>query len=205
MGTRIYLDQIERLFEKSPVVDFKSIERIVRARKGRSRSSYAKLMVSNLLKKGRIHKVGKGYYSKHDESSLAVFAFRPAYLGLQSALSYFGVWEQETIPIILTTKKVRRGIRQVLGTNVLVRNIGLKYFFGTKLVKEGDFYLPYADLEKTFIDFIVFNEPIEGCALEALIKRVNRKKIERYLQKYPKKIREKIEKYFKRAYKSNDL
>lgn len=190
MGTRIHLDKIESLFEKSQVVDFKSIERIVRASKGQS--NYAKLMVSNLLKKGKIHKVGKGYYSKHNESSLAVFAFQPAYLGLQSALSYFGLWEQETIPIILTAKKVRRGIRQVLGTNILIRNISRKYFFGSELVKEGSFYLPYSDLEKTLIDFIVFNEKMDDYVLKALVKKVDRDKLRKYLQRYPKRTRERV-------------
>ncbi len=195
MGTIIHLDKIERLFEKSPVVDFKSIERIVRV--GKSKSNYAKLIISNLLKKGRIHKVGKGYYSKYPESTLAVFAFKPAYLGLQSALSYLGLWGQETIPIIITSQKVRRGIRTVLGTNVLVRNINKKYFFGVELVKEGDFYLPYTDLEKTFIDFIVFNENIDNSVLKALRKKVDRKKLESYLQRYSRKIREKVKKHLK--------
>lgn len=193
MGTRIHLAKIERLFEKSPVVDFKSVERIVGVSKGKS--NYAKLLIHNLLKKGKIHKVGKGFYSKYNESSLAVFAFKPAYLGLQSALSYFGLWEQETVPVILTTQKVRRGIRTVLGTNVLVRNINRRYLFGFELVKEGNFYLPYSDLEKTFIDFIVFNENIDSHVLKELIKKINRKKIEGYLQKYPKQIKEKVKKY----------
>src|SRR3989344_9138445 len=100
MGKQIHLEKIERLFEKSPVVDFKSIERII------GKNNYAKLLVSNLLKKNKIKKVGKGFYTKYDESSLSVFAFKPAYLGLQSALSFYGLWEQETIPVILTTKKL---------------------------------------------------------------------------------------------------
>ncbi len=191
MGTRIHLDKIEQLLEKSPVVDFKSIERIVKARK--SRSNYAKLLVSGLLRRGIIHKVGKGYYSKHNESSLAVFAFQPAYLGLQNALSHFGLWEQETVPIILTAKKVRRGLREVLGTNVLIRNINWKYLFGFELIKEGDFYLPYSDLEKTLIDLVVFKEKIDNSVLKELRKRIDQKKLKNYLRRYPRKIREGVE------------
>ncbi len=191
MGTRIHLDKIEQLLEKSPVVDFKSIERIVKAKK--SRSNYAKLLVSGLLRRGVIHKVGKGYYSKHKESSLVVFAFQPAYLGLQSALSHFGLWEQETVPIILTAKKVRRGLREILGTNVLIRNIRRKYLFGFELVKEGNFYLPYSDLEKTLIDLVVFKEKIDDSVLKELRKKINDKKLRNYLRRYPKKIRERVE------------
>src|SRR3989344_4471238 len=127
MGTQIHLKKIEDLFKKSPVVDYKSIERIV----GKSKkSSYAKLLVYNLLKKGKIKKIGKGVYTIHNEISLTVFAFKPAYLGLQTALSNYELWEQETIPVIITTKRVRRGIRSLMGGNILLRNINKKHFFG---------------------------------------------------------------------------
>ncbi len=195
MGKQIHLEKIENLFEKSPVVDFKSVERIIGVKKGKS--NYAKLLISNLLKKGIINKIGKGFYTKHDESSFAVFSFKPAYLGLQSSLSYFGIWEQESIPIILTTKNKRRRVRKILGTNILVRNIGKKYFFGFEFVKDGTFYLPYSDLEKTFIDMVVFNENISNDALKEIKKRINKKKLDNYLKKYPKRLRERIKKYLR--------
>lgn len=194
MGKQIYLRKIEKLFEKSPVVDFKSIERIIGVK---PKSNYAKLLISNLLKKGKIKKVGKGFYTIHDESSLAVFAYKPAYLGLQSALSYFGLWEQETIPVILTIQKVRRGIRKVMGSNILIRNIDKKYFFGFEFFKEGNFYLPYSDLEKTFIDLIVFNQAIDNKVLKEMIKRMDSKKLRDYLNKYPKNIKERVFKKLK--------
>src|SRR3989344_2026203 len=137
MGKQIHLKKIEELFEKSPVVDFKSVERIIGKTK---KSNYAKLLIYNLLKKGRIRKVGKGYYTKHNEISLAVFSFKPAYLGLQSALSRHGVWEQETIPVIVTTKKVRRGLRELSDGNILVKNIDKMFFFGFEYVEEDGFY-----------------------------------------------------------------
>lgn len=103
-----------------------------------------------MLKKGKINRIGKGIYTKHNEISLAVFSFKPAYLGLQSALSYHRIWEQETIPIIITTKKVRRGIRSVMGKNILLRNMDKKYFFGLEYIEEGGFYIPYSDLENSY-------------------------------------------------------
>lgn len=190
MGKQIYLEKVKKLFEESPVVDFKSIKRIVN-----SKGNYAKLLVHNLLKKGKIKKIGKGVYTKYDESSLAVFAFRPAYLGLQSALSFYGLWEQETIPVILTTKKVRRGVRKVLGTNILVRNINKKYFFGFELLKEESFYLPYSNLEKTLIDLVVFNIKIDKEVLVKIKKKIDRKRLNSYLKKYPKNLRIRVLKY----------
>ena len=190
MEKQIHIDKVKELFEKSPVVDFKSIQRIVRA--GKTRGNYAKLLVSNLLKRNYIKKIGKGIYTKHNESSLSVFAFKPAYLGLQCALSHFGIWEQETIPIILTTKKVRRGIRKIMGSNVLIRNIDKKHFFGFDFVKEGDFYMPYSDLEKTFIDMIVFNQKIDLIVLNKIKKEINKKRLNSYLKNYSPKIKKMI-------------
>ncbi len=194
MGKQIHLRKVEGLFDISPVVDFKSVERIVGAKKGKS--NYAKLLISNLIKNGKIRKIGKGFYTRHDDNSLAVFAFKPAYLGLQSALSFYGLWEQETIPIILTTKKVRRGIRVILRANVLVRNIDKRYFFGFDLVKDGRFYLPYSDLEKTFIDMVVFNIDISKDVLGKIRKMIDKRKLMDYLKRYPKNIRKRAEKRF---------
>ena len=194
MGKQVHLVKIEALFEKSPVVEFKSIERIV----GKSKkSSYAKLLVSNLLKKGKIKKIGKGVYTKYDEISLAVFSFKPAYLGLQSALSYYGIWEQETIPVIITTRKVKRGLRKLIGRNVLLKNIDKRYFFGFEYVEEGGFYLPYSDLEKTFIDLIVFNQRIDENALKNIKKKLNKLKLLNYLKRYSLRTRERVLKKLK--------
>ena len=189
MGKQIYIEKVEALFEKSPVVDFKSLERITSKTKD---SNYAKLLVHNLIKRGKIKKIGKGIYTKHNETSLAVFSFKPAYLGLQSALSHHKIWEQETIPVIITIKKVRTGIRNLMGGNILLRNINRKYFFGSEYIKEGDFYLPCSDLEKTFIDLVVFNQKIDGEILKKIKKKINKQKLLNYLKKYPLKTRKRI-------------
>ena len=188
MGKQIHLKKIEELFDKSQTVDFNSIERIINSKKG----NYAKLLVSNLLKKGKIKKIGKGIYTKYPEISLSVFSFNPSYLGLQSSLSFYGLWEQETIPVILTTRKVRRGIRKIMESNILVRNIDKKHFFGFELVKEGNFYLPYSDLEKTFIDMVVFNQKMDDETISNIKKRINKEKLNNYLRKYNIKVKNKI-------------
>ncbi|MBI2665731.1 hypothetical protein HYX12_03865 [Candidatus Woesearchaeota archaeon] len=186
MGKRKYLQHVEHLFQESPVVSFSSIERIVQHQ---GRSNYAKLLIHNLLKKNKIYILGKGCYTLHKDISLAVFCFRPAYLGLQSALSKHNLWEQETVPIIITTKKVRSGIRKIMGANVLLRRMNKDYFFGFKTYEEGKFYLPYSDVEKTLIDLIVFRENISAEVLEEFRKRIDMKKLKKYLHAYPLRIR----------------
>ncbi|MBU0894879.1 MAG: hypothetical protein KKF48_02515 [Nanoarchaeota archaeon] len=186
MGAEKYLKQIESLFSKSPVVSYSSIQRIVNHKK--SVKGYAKRLVFELIKRGKVKRLTKGYYTKLNNSSLAVFCFQPAYLGLQDALSFHNFWEQETIPIIITTKKIRQGIRKVLGTNVLIRRIKKKYLFGIEYNQEGKIVLPYSDIEKTFIDMVYYNENINQEVIKEIRKRINRKKLKLYLKKYPKKI-----------------
>ncbi|HLC31970.1 MAG TPA: hypothetical protein VJK51_04860 [Candidatus Nanoarchaeia archaeon] len=189
MGKQIHLGNVERLFDASPVVDFKSIERIVGTGK---RSSYAKLLVHTLLQRGKIYTIGKGSYTKHPELSLAVFSFTPSYLGLQSALSQYGIWEQETIPVILTIRRVRRGIRSLMGSNVLLRTIDKRYFFGVEYRQEGAFYLPYSDVEKTCIDMVVFNQRMDTETIQRMRKMIDMQRLKTYLKRYPLILRKRV-------------
>lgn len=189
MGKEKYQKEIESLFKKSPIVSLSSIGRIIKNRK--KVRQYAKQLIRNLILKGKVKRITKGFYTIHNNSSLAVFCFRPAYLGLQDALSFHNLWEQETIPVIITTRKIRRGVRKILGANVLIRRIEKKYFFGIEYTKE-DFYFPYSDIEKTLLDLIYFKEKVAQETLENIKSRINRKKFDDYLKRYPEKFKKKV-------------
>lgn len=189
MGKEKYLKRVKDLFEKSPVVEASSIARIVGYKK--HVKQYYKQLIRNLILNGSIKRLIKGHYTTHNDPSLAVFCFTPAYLGLQDALSFHNLWEQETIPIIITTRKVRQGIRKILGANVLIRRIAKKYFLGFEYYKQDRFYLPYSDIEKTFIDIIYFKEQLGKEVIKELAKKINKRKLLLYLKKYPKGLKEK--------------
>jgi len=185
MGKQKYQQKIALLFEKSPVVSYNSLQRIIKNK------NYSKQLIRNLILKGKIKKLAKGFYSKFDENSLAVYCFKPSYLGLQDALSFHNLWEQETIPIIITSKKIRQGIRKIMDMNVLIRRIDKKYLFGFEYYKEGNFILPYSDIEKTFIDLIYFRQKLSKEVLKEFKKKIDRKKLNSYLKFYPKKFKKK--------------
>lgn len=195
MGKEKYKKEIMELFRKSPVLDYKSIERVLK-NKGNVKE-YGKQFIRNLILSGEIKRLTKGYYTIYDEISLSVFCFTPSYLGLQDALSVYNLWEQETIPIIITSKKVRTGIRKIFGNNVEIRRINKKYIFGINYIKQGNFYLPYSDIEKTLIDMVYFNEYISEEAIENLKKKIYMKKLNTYLNFYPKRIKSKVMKILK--------
>ena len=99
------------------------------------------------------------------------------------------LWEQETIPIIITARKVRQGIRKIMGINVEIRRIDKKYLFGFEYIKQDNLYLPYSDIEKTLIDMLYFKERLSKEVLKNIRRRINKKKLNSYLHAYPARIR----------------
>lgn len=190
MGKGKYRKSIEALFEKSPIVDYGSIDRIVKNKK--KTSKYTKKLIHDLLLRNKAKRLGKGYYTTRSDPSLSVLIFQPAYLGLQDALSFHNLWEQETVPVIITAKKIRQGIRKILGTNVLIKRVNSKYLFGFNYENDGQFFLPYSDIEKTFIDMIYFKQPLDEVSKLDITKKINRKNLDLYLRKYPKEFRIKV-------------
>ena len=190
MGIEKYRLKIGELFARSPVVSYQSIARIVNSNS--KSKQYAKQLIHHMLAKGNIKRLSKGHYTRFDDPSLAVYCFQPAYLGLQDALSFHNLWEQETIPVVITTKKVRLGIRKVFGMNVLIRHIDKKYFFGYDYIKQDGFYLPYSCIEKTIIDMVYFREKINKELSKEIKKRVDFKRLSSYMNKYPGNIKKSV-------------
>ncbi len=192
MGKIKYIKRIREIFNKNPVVQITSLKRLIN-------TPYIYTLINYLTKKNEIKRITKGYYSIYDDPSLAVYCFKPSYLGLQDALSIHNLWEQETNVIIISAKKIRPGIRKMLGSKIIIKRISPKYFFGFEHIKLGKFYIPVSDIEKTFIDMIYFKQKINKETLENFKKRINAKKLKRYLKHYPAKIKNKIWKLFKES------
>ncbi len=191
MGKIIHINKIREFIKSVPVFRVRDIELLVGNR------NYAHLILHKLTKKGEIKRVIKGWYSLYDDPIISVFCFKPAYVGLQEALSLHNLWEQETNVVIITTKKVRVGIREIFGNNVILRTIEPKYFFGFDLIKYENFFVPISDIEKTLIDFVYFKESLTRETIREIIKLMNKKKLIEYLKKYPSKFRQKVRKLAK--------
>ena len=193
MGKIKHLDKIRKFFAESPVVDIGSLKRFL----GRKQNGdYIYTVINNLIKKSEIKIITKGFYTTRDDPTLAVFCFKPSYLGLQDAMSMHNLWEQETIPVIVTTRKVRTGLRKVMGMNVLIRRIDRKYFFGFDYYKSGDFYFPYSDVEKTFIDMVYFGANLDKEVVKEFMRKIDKKKLKIYLGLYPKKFGARVKRLY---------
>lgn len=190
MGKIKYIDKVKEFAKKSPVIDIGSIQRIVSYYGGSK--NYANILINYLIKKREINKITKGFYTIHQDPSLMVFCLEPSYLGLQDALSIHNLWEQETNPVIITTKKARQGIRKVFENNTVIRRISPKYFFGFDYYKQGDFYYPVSDVEKTFIDMVYFKQYMDKELLKNFKERIDNKKLNSYLKHYPNRIQKMV-------------
>lgn len=191
MGTQKHTEAVHEYLSQSPVIDSTSLKRLIQSRK--AGTQYHKQLIHNLIQKGSLRKLTSGCYTAHSEASLAVFCFTPAYLGLEDALSYHGMWEQETIPIIITTRKVRPGLRKFEGTNYRVRRIDRKYYFGIDYYPVGEFYVPYSDKEKTFLDVLYFKLKFTSQELQEMAKGLAKKKLGSYLKNYPHRMGKRVE------------
>ena len=180
MGKKVHIDRVREFVARTPIFTARDVAAIV------GYSGYALLMLHNLAGRGEVHRVARGLYSRLDDPVLAVFAFAPAYLGLQEALSMRGGWEQETNVVLVTSGKAAPGEREVLGGRVIVHRVAPKYFFGFDHVPYGDFDVPVSDLEKTLIDLVYFREPPGEDVFGELLEKADREVLDGYLARYPK-------------------
>ncbi len=185
MGKMKHLPSIIELFKTSPVVAVRDIAMLTGSRQ------YAYLLLHSLEKRGVIKRLVKGYYTIHDDPTLTVFCYRPAYIGLQDALSIHNLWTQETTVIIVTTRNIR-GDRTVMGSKVAIHKLSPKYYFGYKYVKYGEIYIPVSDLEKTMIDLAYYRQPIHKETIKEAKKNINKHKLQQYLKNYNKKVQKRI-------------
>lgn len=157
-------------------------------------------MLNQMVKKKEVYRLTRGFYSLHNDPTLAVFCFKPAYLGLQEALSIHNLWEQETNTVILTTKTVREGIRNIAGNKVILKRLPKKLFFGVEYKQYGDFYLPVSDIEKTLLDLIYFQQPIDKELVQKFKENINLKKLKQDLSHYDQKTKDKIKQIIKQIW-----
>jgi predicted transcriptional regulator of viral defense system len=192
MGKIKYIKNIRQFFKDNPVVDINSLKKFI----SKKDKNYVYLLISNMLKNKEINKITKGYYTRYNDPFLIVSCFKPAYMGLQAALSFHNIWEQEANPVILALSKIRYGIRSVFGKNVIIKRLSKKYFFGYDYfpyqLEDRTIYLPYSDIEKTFIDLVYFKQYIDPETLKEIKKRISKKKFNSYLKVYPKIIQKRI-------------
>ncbi len=188
MGRVVHLGKVREFMKKTPAFRARDVEMIVKDK------GYASLLLHNLAKRGEVKRITKGWYTVHDDPLLSVFGFRPAYIGLQEALSLRDLWEQETNVVIVTALKVRAGVRRVLSSNVVLHRLSSRYLFGFDHLRYGDFSIPVSDREKTMIDLVYFNESPGRAVMKRIAEGAEMRKLHGYLRLYPEALRRRVRK-----------
>ena len=65
-------------------------------------------------------------------------------------------------------------------------------------LEDRDIYIPYSDIEKTFIDMIYFKQPLDEETIEEFREKIVKKKLKEYLSRYSLKFRRRVEKVLSR-------
>ncbi len=171
----------KKLIEKLKEVDFFSFKSI----ESRIGKTYAKILLHNLLKKRKIIRLKKGWYSFKKSPLLLVNLLVKGYIGLGSAALIHEVWDKAVNMTILTPLagiKIREGERIIGKRKVIVKKISEKMYFGYEFKKLEGINIRVSDPEKTLIDMIYFNYPFLDEIKGELVKICNRKKLESYIK-----------------------
>lgn len=177
-----YAKQFLEYFQNFPSFTVRDA-RIFFQKKGAD-GQYYKIFMHNLIKSGKAFTVARGAYTLHDDPMAAGFAFSPFYYGMETALTYYKLWDYVTPISIITTRRVRRGSITLLGRNASIRRIKKDKFFGYSMVQEDGIYVPMADIEKTMIDSVYFHSRFSKDVYVSMAKRIDRVKMKGYLRHY---------------------
>lgn len=158
------------------------------------RESSIYTVVSRLIKKGVLIKLGQGIYGVFgrtvEPEEVAVQLYYPSYVSLKTVLSRAGVVDQIPLETQLVTTRKSKIIR-LAGTRLVYRQIKPELFFGWRLI-EG---VPMADLEKALVDLAYFavlgKAYLNGEELDR--RKLDLKKVNRYAKKFPKKVKAAID------------
>ena len=131
---------------------------------------YSKVFLHNMVTSGKLHRIKKGIFTFSRNEALYGFAYRPFYYGMEFALSIRKLWTQQANPVIMTLTRANAGVRNILGTNVIIRRIAENAFFGFEYLNYMDLFIPVSRPEKIFLDFIYYGVNLDR---ETLINLVN--------------------------------
>jgi predicted transcriptional regulator of viral defense system len=119
-------------------------------------------------KKGYIKKITSNYYVFSDldinDNILRIIAntiYRPSYIGLESALSFWNVIPEAVFKITSITSRKTKNVKTKIA-DFNYRSIHKRLFWGYKLIRStgSDYFI--SDLEKTILDYLYLNSGINN-------------------------------------------
>ncbi len=113
-------------------------------------------------KKGYIRKIANGFYLFADRDvdedllrAAAAVIYEPSYIGLESALAYYGFIPEAVFQMISLTTRRNKVFRTPVG-DFRYHTIKREYFFGYQAVRSEAGWFLISDPEKTLLDTLYF-------------------------------------------------
>jgi len=133
-----------------------------------------------LVKKKIVKRICRGYYANPVNiptlEEIATLIYYPAYISLESALSYWGVLSQMPQVLTMVTIKLPFRINTEFG-RIEYRQIKKDYFWG--FIKKNNFFI--AEPEKAFLDYIYLYKNPDLSELDLTV--LEKKKVKDYAKK----------------------
>jgi predicted transcriptional regulator of viral defense system len=138
-----------------------------------------KSTLSRLVNQNKVFRLKKKYYSlrKIENKFLLQKLFTETYIGLHSALEYYGSTTQRFNNLDLITSKVLKA-QNIGGTDVQFHKVKQVLFFGFEKIQINNVQVFVANIEKTIIDCAYFSTKVYLTDIDELIKK-NKRKIRR--------------------------
>jgi predicted transcriptional regulator of viral defense system len=140
------------------------------------------------IEKKFFSKLRNGLYSLEGERPNLYFAankiYRPSYISLETALSYYGIIPETVYSITSITSKPTRNF-DALGVDFSYTRIKQKAFQGYTARKEGESTVLFAEPEKAFADYLYFVSLGKKTLNDRFyLKNLDMKKVRQYIELY---------------------
>lgn len=138
---------------------------------------YTAVLVSRLVKQGKIIQLGRDMYTtKKDPFLIASHIYWPSYISLWAAIRYYNLTEQLPANIeVITPFRSRKKTIPFVNSKIIFTLTKPKYFFGFKKIEYENEAVFIAEKEKALIDGALFKK-ISFSELEEILQN-NKKKI----------------------------
>jgi predicted transcriptional regulator of viral defense system len=124
--------------------------------------------------KGYIEKIKNGFYYFTHQQKNEMFYFlaaskiyKPAYVSLESALSYHGLIPEGVFSVTAITTNNTATFHSKL-CRFYFRHLKASLFFGYNLLKYNEFHINMAEPEKALLDYLYLQKPNTAEALSAM-------------------------------------
>ena len=142
------------------------------------RKDVVKNTLARLVKQKKIFRLKAGFYSLKEIENKFLFQrlFKDTYVGLYSALEFYGSTTQRFNNLDLISKNILNDYK-VDDTKINFHNVKKELFFGYKKVRLSQTGIFVSNIEKTIIDTIYFSSKVYLSEITAFI-QMNKEKID---------------------------